>query len=431
MQSGAARGRLILIIGAVVIAIMAGIAGVNYYNGTRQGVETDEVAADEGAKSEARTDGKVRLAKNRSDEAGKTGEDPADGDASKDGEKDKGKKNGEGKNGKEKTPVPVSVEPVSVGRVSSYITSTANLVPEDEVRILAEGEGRVARLLVEEGDRVRSDQILASLVQDDEKIALKKAHVRARNARLAFERAERVVDEELMSREEFDRIAMENEIAVQELAEAEWRLEKTNIRAPYNGRVTRREIMFGQNIRVGDPLFTVADFDPLIARIFLPEKDVLGLVEGRNVRITLRADDSVRFDGHIRQISPVVDVATGTVKITIEASRPPSLVRPGAFVTIAIVRQTRPEAVLLPRQAVVRELKEAFVFVAKGEVAERRSVALGLEEGLWIEVVSGVDPGEDVIVAGQGGLRDGSSIKVIPTSEASTLSAPPDAQPRS
>ncbi|MFQ5878366.1 MAG: efflux RND transporter periplasmic adaptor subunit [Acidobacteriota bacterium] len=416
---------LILLVGVILILLAGGVAGIVLFSGSSGEADGAALVAEGTDLSDTNAAGApVKLASRKSSEGG-AGDDTGDEAASGGEEGEEGERNG-----KEKTPIPVSVERVSVGRVSSYITSTANLVAEDEVQILAEAEGRVARLLVEEGDRVRRGQILASLVKDDQEIALKKAKVRAKNARLAYERAVRVVDEELMSREEFDRIAMEHEIARQELAEAEWRLEKTNIRAPFDGRVTRREVMLGKNIRMGDALFTVADFDPLIARIYLPEKDVLGLREGRDVRITLKADEAVRFQGRIRQISPVVDTATGTVKITIEAESPPRDVRPGAFVSIDIVRQTRPEAVLLPRQAVLRELREAYVFVANGGVAERRSVALGLEEGAWVEAVSGVDPGEQVIVAGQGGLKDGSSIKVIPTSEASALTAPDAGPPR-
>ena len=97
----------------------------------------------------------------------------------------------------------------------------------------------------------------------------------------------------------------------------------------------------GQHVRIGDELFRIADFDPLIAKLYLPEKDVITLTEGRSVRLTLAADSSVQFAGTIRQISPVVDTSTGTVKVTVEADDPPSMVRPGAFVSVAIVRQQK------------------------------------------------------------------------------------------
>ncbi len=332
-------------------------------------------------------------------------------------------KNGEEK---EKTPVPVSVAAIAMGPVSSYISSTANLVAENEVKVLAEAEGRVAELHVEEGNRIGKAQVLAQLVKDDTEIALKKAQVRLENARVNFGRAEQELVDHLISQEQFDKDRLDLQIAQQELAEAQWRLDKTTIRAPFGGRITERFVKLGQHVHPGDQLFTVSDFDPLIAKIFLPEKDVYGLKEGREVRITLKANEQTHFQGRIRQISPVVDTATGTVKLTIEAKEPPAEVRPGAFVTIDIVRMTHPQAVLVPREAVIRELQDAYVFVAQGGVAEKRTVALGLEEGGRVEALSGVKAGEQVIVAGQGGLKQGSPIKVIPSPEASDLGAVAD-----
>lgn len=307
--------------------------------------------------------------------------------------------------------IPVEATTVEQGRIAAYLSATANLVPESSVSVLAEWEGRVATLAVEEGDRVAAGSILAKLAREDGEIALSKARIRADTQRHVFERARELRQQELLSAEAFDKTVLEHEVAQQELAEAEWRLEKTVIRAPFAGRVTQRTTQLGQHVRPGDELFTIADFDPLVARIYLPEKDVLSLTEGRAVRIALRADDGVTFDGKIRQISPVVDTTTGTVKVTVEARHLPTSVRPGSFVRIDIERQSVAAATLVPREAVIRELKKTYAFVANGDKAEKRTLELGLEEGDNVQVISGLTPGEWVIVAGQGGLEDGSPIK--------------------
>lgn len=343
-----------------------------------------------------------------------TAEDSADTSKTAEATADSGEeKEGEEEGDDAKTPVPVEVAAVSEGTVSAYISSTANLVAESEVKVLSEVEGRVLTLRVEEGDWVKNGQVLATLVRDDEQIAFKKAQLKETNARAAFDRATELVDRELISREEFDKLKIDYEITGQELAEAEWALKKTTIVAPFSGRVTARMTQLGQHVRPGDELFQVTDYNPLIARIYLPERDVLGLEEGRTVQIRLDAADQVSFAGRIRQISPVVDTSTGTVKVTVEATEPPKEVRPGSFVSVNIVRETHPEAVLLPREAVLRELQKAHVFVAEDDVAEKRSVTLGLEEGDLIEVISGVEAGDQVIVTGQGGLKDGSAVKIL------------------
>lgn len=315
--------------------------------------------------------------------------------------------------GDEKAPVPVQVADVETGSVSAFISATANLVAENEVMVLSEVEGRVATLLVEEGDSVRKGQHLVTLVRDEEEIQLRKVVLKEDNARAAFERAEDLVAKELISQEEFDRLKIDFEIVKQERAESEWALEKTIIRSPFSGRVTGRMTQVGHHVRPGDELFKVTDFEPLVARIYLPERDVIGLDAGREVRISLNADQSVSLAGRIQRISPIVDTATGTVKITVAAVSPPAAIRPGSFVTVDIVRETHADTLLLPREAVLRELQKAHVFVADGELAEKRPVTLGLEEGEFVEALTGVVVGDQVIVAGQGGLRDGSPVKIL------------------
>ena len=316
-------------------------------------------------------------------------------------------------NTRESAPIPVEAAMAETGRIASYLSATSNLVPENEVRVLAEWEGRVSSLQVEEGDRVGNRSILAELDRRDGEISLGKAEIRAKTQRVAFERAERLKQQELISSESFDQVTLENEIASHELDEAEWQIEKTRIRAPFAGHVTQRLVKLGQHVRPGDELFTVADFDPLIARIYLPEKDVLSLEVGREVWIRLQAAEEIAFSGKIQQISPVVDTATGTVKVTVEARDVPRVVRPGAVVRVDIVREAVADAVLIPREAVVRELQKTFVYVAAEGVATKREISLGLEERGLYQVVAGLEAGEVLVVAGQGGLEDGAEIDIL------------------
>ena len=344
---------------------------------------------------------------------GDTASDDADATATDADDTAAEKTDGESEDGEDETRVPVSIAEVRRGSVSSYVSATANLVAENEVMVIAETEGRLLELHAEEGDFVEKGQILAVLMRDDEQIAFDKAQVKAANAELAFERSNRLATQGLIPDEELQKNTMEHRVSQQELAEAQWNLEKTEIRAPFSGRITARNITVGQHIQISDELFTVTDFDLLVARIYLPEKDIIGLTADREVTIKLQADDEVEFLGRIRRISPVVDVATGTVKLTVEAVEPPRQVRPGGFVDIDIVRETRPQAVLLPREALIRELQRAHVFVVDDGKAVKRDITLGLEEGDYVEILSGLDAGESVIIAGQGGLKDGAAVKVI------------------
>jgi membrane fusion protein (multidrug efflux system) len=320
---------------------------------------------------------------------------------------------------KEKDPAAVAVQAAEVGAISAYTVATANIVAEDEVKVLAETDGKVQRLLVEEGDRVERGATLVQIDPTDATLAVEKAQIALQNAGIGLTRGEGLSEANLISAQELDKLRFERDLAAHELADARHRLRKTTVAAPFGGRITVRKVQTGQQVKPGEELLTLADFDPLVARIFLPEREVLDLAVGQSVRLALRAREETRFAGRIRQISPVVDAASGTVKVTVEAVRPPATVRPGAFVTVEVLRETRTGAVLVPRPAVIRELQETYVFVAEGKVARKRIVSVGLEEGDRLEIRSGLKAGERVITAGQGGLKDQAPIAVAPAKAAS------------
>jgi RND family efflux transporter MFP subunit len=337
----------------------------------------------------------------------------------------KGKKGAKGEDGEEEeeTLIPVEVAAVESGSVAAYITSTANLVPEHDVKIVSEAGGRVQRLLVDEGDRVQAGQPLVILQDDDATIALQKAGAKLANAKMAFDRAEQMKAQELISSQEHDKTAMEYRIAKQEVAEAQWGLSKRTVRAPFDGQITERFVDLGQNVKTADDLFQLASYVPLVARIFLPEREVIGLETGREVTLALAADDSIRFAGRIQKISPVVDTATGTVKVTVEATEKPDQVRPGGFVTVRVVRERRDEVLVVPRESVIRELDQAHVFVSDGATAAKREVEVGMEEGDRVEITEGLSRGDQVITAGQGGLKSGDKIKVLDKAQVAELPA--------
>jgi len=313
---------------------------------------------------------------------------------------------------KEKEPAAVAVQAAAVGAISAYTAATANLVAEDEVKVVAETEGKVHRVMVEEGDLVARGQVLVQIDPADATLAVQKAQIALQNTGIGLTRGEGLSKANLISAQELDKLRFERDLAAHELEDARHRLRKTTVAAAFGGRITVRKVQNGQQVKPGDELFTLADFDPLVARIFLPEREVLDLAVGQPVRLALRAREETRFAGRIRQISPVVDTASGTVKVTVEAVRPPASVRPGAFVSVEVLRETRANVVLVPRPAVIRELQETFVFVAEGKVARKRAVSVGIEEGDHLEIRTGLKAGEQVITAGQGALKDQAPIAV-------------------
>ncbi|MEW5806422.1 MAG: efflux RND transporter periplasmic adaptor subunit [Acidobacteriota bacterium] len=337
------------------------------------------------------------------------GEKPASGKAEPVSKEARRKPDGKEENGG----IPVEVSEIMIKDISSYISSTTNIEAENETTILAEVDGRVMEIYKEEGDYVKKGELLAKLDDSERLIILKKARVKADNEETNCARSRELHSQNLLSPEAFDSVRYKHDLAMSELEEAEYNLSKTKIVAPFTGKVTARFIKIGQNIRQTDRLFTITNFNPLVANIYLPEKDALSLRVGQDVQIFVPWDGTRRYTGSIERISPVVDPQTGTVKITIYARNLPELIKPGSFVNINIVREVHSEAMLIPKRAVIKNLQEDFVFVVDGEQARRMKVKLGFEDNGNVEVLSGLNRAQKVISVGQGGLKDGTKIKIV------------------
>jgi membrane fusion protein (multidrug efflux system) len=313
----------------------------------------------------------------------------------------------------EERKLPVEVATAQNGSISSSITTTASLEPDRQVTMISETNGIVAKLLVEEGDRVKEGQVLAELANREKQVALQKAMVHLEDTKQELNRKQMSYNEHIISQSEFEKARYESQTAEAERNAAQVELDRTTIRAPFSGIVTARFIEKGQNINTTTQLFTILDAEPLQAKIYLPEKEIYGISENQKIDLALNAQKNVAFAGHVRQINPAVDPKTGTVKVTIEITNPPSAVRPGSFVDVKLVTQRHDNVVLIPKKALIDEAGERYVFLIEKNLAVRRNVKVGFLDDTSAEVLSGIKQGDAVVVAGQGSLRDGAKTETV------------------
>ncbi|MBU8871090.1 MAG: efflux RND transporter periplasmic adaptor subunit [Gemmatimonadales bacterium] len=335
--------------------------------------------------------------------------------------------------GSEELAVPVAVDQAWIGPIASYYNSTATLESEREAQVLARVSGLIRELAAEEGDEIEAEARLLTIANDEYRLRVRQAEARTANLRSRFERLEAMLGEMLTTEEEFQ--AAKSDLASAEADEglARLQLSYATVRAPFSGLVTQRLVEAGQNVSVGDPLFMLADFHPLLARVHVPSRELHQLQLNQNVDLILDSDGS-RLQGTIKLISPVIDASSGTIKITVEVVEYPAGTRPGDFAEVHIVTELRPEAVLVPRSAVLTDKGESVVFVAlvgkegqQGQKekkaketpnkvsAERRVVEVGFSDDEHTQILSGLEAGEQVVVKGQRSLKHGASLKVLET----------------
>ena len=128
--------------------------------------------------------------------------------------------------------------------------------------------------------------------------------------------------------------------------------------------------------------------------------------------VRLGSDDTATVPGRVERISPIVDQASGTVKVTVAIEPKPGF-RPGAFVRVDIRTDTKSDAIVIPKRALIEEDGQNYVYVAQNDTAKRMKVELGYQREGMVEIRNGVSPGQSVVVAGQGALKEGGKIKVL------------------
>ncbi len=325
----------------------------------------------------------------------------------------KGKGGGRGEGRAQQPPVPVAVQPVEIGSIASYYTATATLAAEKEAEVLARVAGVVDALFCEEGDIVRKGDELLRIDNDEYRYRLQQAEADRANLESRYERVQKMIEQKLVSAEEFEGVKSDLESARAAEGLARLSLSYTRVVAPFTGRVVTRHIDVGQNINPGTALFVLSDFNPLLARIHVPAREFNKLNVEQPVDLMLESSGA-RLAGRIKLISPVIDPSTGTIKVTVEITDYPAGTRPGDFAKVSIVTERRLGSTLVPKIAIVTDRGERVVYVAAADsTAERRVVEVGFEDDENAEIISGVNEGQSVVVRGQRSLKHGQSIKIL------------------
>lgn len=308
--------------------------------------------------------------------------------------------------------VPVEVETIKRGRIEAILKSSTNLEAEEEVKIFSRTSNPVIELLTEEGEIVKKDQVLVRLENDIQKIQVAKAESQLLKAKQEFVRQKSLYDQKLISDQVYQDATHELRQLELSLEDAQRQLDYTEIRAPINGTITKRLVKVGDQVTANQHLFDIIDFDSIVARIYVPEKNLPALSLKQTARVTTSALGTNVFKGYVKRISPVVESKTGTVKVTLGMEHQ-NLLRPGMYVETELVLATKDDAVLVPKRALVYDRDQLFIYRL---MPERKVMRLLMEPNLmdrdFLEPTDGVKEGDQIVVAGQAGLKDGAKVRL-------------------
>ncbi len=337
----------------------------------------------------------------------------------------------------------VTVETVEsrMGRIRERLALTGALKPKEQVDVTPKTAGRVIRLLVNVGDSVRKDTLIAEL-EDDElqqqvnrakasinvaAASLSQREAEAANAKLNLSRAETLLKDGLIPRQQFEaektavqvlQAQVELARAQQSQAEAELRelnirVEQTKILAPINGQVAMRNVDVGALVGPSTPIVRIVNIGTLVTFTSVPETEVAKMRVGSQATIRVDAMADQPFSGRIARISPVLDPATRAATVEIEIPNPGMQLRAEMFVRVEMNLESSREAVLVPRESLVYRGDSSGVYVVERGKQAFRFIETGLTQDESVEVLSNLEPGTVVVAKGASMLREGDTMQIV------------------
>jgi RND family efflux transporter MFP subunit len=325
--------------------------------------------------------------------------------------------------------------------VVEYVTVVGNLVGEATVDVSPRVNGRIESIAVRLGDRVAKGQTIAKMDDRDVKEQVKQAEASLQLARATarqrefdmkaslttFERQKNLYEQQLQTKQtledaeaRYNASSAQLDVAKAQVMQMQARLDElkitlsnTVIQSPVDGFVAKRTLDPGAFSSANTPLVSVVDIDNVRLVANLVEKDFRRVTAGVEARVEVDAFPGETFGGKVSRVAPVFDAATRTATLEIEVPNPGFRLKPGMYARVRLTVDRRPDALTVPRNAVVdNDGKRGVFLVDDGNVVRFNPVRTGLQDADKVEILEGLNDGQRVITTGAIALRNGDRVQV-------------------
>lgn len=336
----------------------------------------------------------------------------------------------------------IKVTAAKRGDISIPIETTGTIFAQHESKIGPKISGTIELVHVDEGDAVVKGEPLVQLDQKNLLITVRQgraavrmaqaqlheARVKVENLKKERERLGNLLKKNVISQQKFDDIDTAYSMAVtgievikaeivrtrEGLAMAEQQLHDTIIYAPFSGLIVKRFVNEGEFVSTmpPSPLFLIMNIERVKLEIDLPEVHIAGIEIGNPVDITVDAYPDTVFEGKVSTINPMVDPLSRTFTVKVLIFNEDHGLKPGMFARVKIFPLIHKGTIVVPFKSVVKRDESSFVFVIKGETAKLRKVMTGMSNEREIEIIEGLDEGEEIAIKGHHGMPDNTRVMV-------------------
>ncbi|NNL85624.1 MAG: efflux RND transporter periplasmic adaptor subunit [Myxococcales bacterium] len=296
---------------------------------------------------------------------------------------------------------PVVLEAVGTARANEAV----------EIRPLI--SERLTAIHFQEGEHVERNALLVELDATQARASVASARAALVESEAQLARAERLREAQSLAQAEYDTRLARRDSDRAALSAVESALSKTEIRAPFGGRVGLRRVSIGSLLSPETVITTLDDTDPIKVDFDVPETALAHLAPGHRISTRSVAWPEASFVGKVASVDTRVDPVSRSVTARGVLANPESRLRPGMFLTVVLLREDV-QALVVPEQAIVPEQSRQFVFVVgDDDRVEKREVRIGRRRSSLVEVHSGLNPGDRVIAEGTQRARPGSLVQVV------------------
>lgn len=303
--------------------------------------------------------------------------------------------------------LPVEAAVARRDTVIDAIQATGQMQALQAIELRPDVEGRITAILVEEGREITKGAPLFRI--DDAELRAEVAEAEADRdlANQSLERTKGLMTENASSQENLEKAEATARGNGARLAKLQVRLDRSTVRAPFTGVVGQRTVSLGDYVTTSTKLVTLQTVDPMRVSFEVPERYASLLKRGQEVTFRVAALPGKTFAGRVDFVDPVVRQPGRTITVKALTPNPSRALQSGMFIEAQLVTAIRPSATVIPEDAVLPLQGADYAWVVEGGKAARRQIELGVRTPGFVEVRSGVEPGEQVVVGGAERLQPG------------------------
>ncbi len=307
--------------------------------------------------------------------------------------------------------LPVNVVEVRPESLDNDLSVTGTLIPNEMVNLRPEVAGLVQSVAFKEGEFVKKGTPLLYLNDDELRAQYQRLEYTKRLFESQESRQKELLAREAISQEEYDIALNQFNTNLADLSLVEAQLNKMVIRAPFDGVLGLRQVSEGSVIGNTDVIASIVNIDPIKIEFSIPERYANEIKPGATVffRTNISIDEGV---GKVYATEPNIDASTRTLRIRAESPNKDRKFLPGMFVRVRLVLSTQEDALLVPAESLVPELDGYKVFIVNEGKVESRKVAIGQRTDRRVQIIDGIQPGEQVLTTGILQARDGMPLAI-------------------